>query len=262
MSEEFKTLKFELRNGIALITLNRPEVLNAVSMDMRQDFVALAERLAFDEDIRVIVFTGAGRAFSAGADLEHFEKDWQAATFRAHSRRLAKFFDDLEAIEKPVIAAVNGPVTGAGLDLALACDLRFASPAATFGFRQNLIGLIPAIGGCARFIRLIGLANAKELIFTARMVPAEEAQQMGLVNRIYAEDALLEETLAFAEKLTQRAPQALGLAKRVLNTVADIDHYSGIILEDLAQSILLNTADHREGLAAFREKRKPSFKGK
>lgn len=262
MTEPFKSLNFELHDGVALVTLNRPEVLNAVNQDMRREFVALSERLAFDEAIRVVIFTGAGRAFSAGADIAHFEQDWQPQTFRAHSRRLAKFFDDLEALEKPVIAAVNGPVTGAGLDLALACDLRFAAPEATFGFRQNAIGLIPAIGGCVRFVRLIGLANAKDLIFTGRMVQADEALRMGLVNRIFPREELSTATLDFAATLVQRAPQALGLAKKVLNTVADIDHYSGVILEDLAQSILLNTKDHKEGLQAFREKRPPDFTGR
>lgn len=260
---KLKTIQFDLRDGIATITLSRPEVLNAVNMDMRQDFLQLADRLFFDEDIRVVIFTGEGRAFSAGADLSHFEKDWKGSSlFRAYSRKMANFFDDLEVLEKPVIAAINGPATGLGLDLALACDIRFAAEDATLGFRQNAIGLIPSLGGCVRFSRLIGPARAKELIFTGRMISANEAHEIGLVNQVFPPGELMEQTSQFAQKLARRAPQALGLAKRLLNTVMDIDHYSGIILEDLAQSILVNTQDHREGLQAFREKRKPRFTGK
>lgn len=259
---QFNTLLLEVADGIATVTLNRPEVLNAVNTEMREDFLSLMDRLFFDDAIRVVIFTGAGKAFSAGADISHFEKEWHGSLFRAFSRKMAGFFDDLEALEKPVIAAINGAATGMGLDLALACDLRFASTEATMGFRQNAIGLIPSLGGCVRFARLIGIARAKELIFTGAMISAEEAERIGLVNRVYAPERLLPETRAFAETLLQRAPQALGLAKRLLNTVVDMDHYSGIIMEDLAQSILMQSEDHREGLRAFREKRKPQFKGR
>lgn len=259
---EFNTLLYQLEDGIATITLNRPDVLNAVDMDMRADFSALTERLFFDEAVRVVLFTGAGRAFSSGGDIGHFEQDWSTPAFRANSRRLTKFFDDLEALEKPVIAAINGPATGAGLELALACDIRLAAEEATFGFRENYIGLIPGVGGCARFVRLIGVARAKELIFTGNMIPAREAREIGLVNRVIPGDRLMDEAREFARLLLKRAPQAVGLAKKVLNTVANVDQSSGIIMEGLAQSILLNTEDHREGLHAFREKRKPEFKGR
>jgi enoyl-CoA hydratase/carnithine racemase len=259
---EFKTLVYDLQDGIAVITLNRPDVLNAIDMDMRADFAALTETLFFDDAVRVIIFTGAGRAFSAGGDISHFEQDWLTPKFRANSRRLIKFFDDLEALEKPVIAALNGAATGGGLELALACDLRIASADATFGFRENAIGLIPGIGGCARFVRLIGVARAKELIFTGKMISADEAQAIGLVNRVVSPDQLLDEARDMARTLLKRAPQSIGLAKKILNTVANLDQTSGIVMEGLAQSILIKTEDHREGLRAFREKRKPEFKGK
>lgn len=255
----YQTLLYDCHDGIATITLNRPDVLNAVNMDMRLDFAALMDTLFYDESVRVVVFTGAGRAFSSGGDIGHFEQQWTTPTFRANSRRLTGFFDDLEALEKPVIAAINGPATGAGLELALACDIRLASEEATFGFRENYIGLIPGVGGCARFVRLIGLARAKELIFTARMIPAAEAAAIGLVNRVVAPDRLLAEAHESAQMLLRRAPEAIGLAKKVLNTVANLDQYSGIVMEGLAQSILLRSDDHQEGLRAFREKRKPEF---
>lgn len=259
---DFKTLLYELKDGIATVTLNRPDALNAINMDMRADFTALAEQLFFDESVRVVIFTGAGRAFSAGGDIAHFEKGWLTPTFRAHSRRLIKFFDDLEALEKPVIAAIKGPATGGGLELALACDIRIAAEEATLGFRENYIGLIPGIGGCARFARLVGVAKAKELIFAGTMISAKEALEIGLVNNVVPGEKLMDETREYAQMLLKRAPQSLGLAKKILNTVANVDQTSGIVMEGLAQSILLRTEDHQEGLRAFREKRKPQFSGK
>ena len=161
-----------------------------------------------------------------------------------------------------MIAAIEGLAYGGGLELALACDIRIASEEATLGFRENAIGLIPGIGGCARFVRLIGVARAKELIFTGKMISAKEAEAIGLVNRVAPPERLMEETRELARTLLKRAPQSVGLAKKVLNAVANLDQTSVIVMEGLAQSILLKTEDHREGLSAFREKRKPEFKGK
>jgi enoyl-CoA hydratase/carnithine racemase len=259
---DFKTLLYELEDGIATVTLNRPDVLNAVNMDMRLDFTALMDRLFFDDDVRVVVFTGAGRGFSAGGDISHFERGWLTPNFRANSRRLTKFFDDLEALEKPVIAAINGAATGAGLELALACDIRLAAADATMGFRENYIGLIPGVGGCARLIRTIGVAQAKELIWMGTMYSAQEAKEMGLLNKVVPNDQLMDEAYTYANTLLKRAPQAIGLAKKLLNTIANMDQTSGIVVEGLAQSILLKTEDHEEGIKAFREKRKPDYSGR
>jgi enoyl-CoA hydratase len=259
---EFQTLQYELADGLAQVTLNRPDHLNAISMEMRRDFTALTEELFFNDDVRVVLFTGAGRAFSSGGDLAHFEQNWLTPTFRAHSRRLVRFFDDLEMLEKPVIAALNGPATGGGLELALACDVRFAAEEATLGFRENYLGLIPGIGGCARLARLIGVARAKELIFAGTMLPAKDALALGLVNRVVPGEKLLDEAREYARVLLKRAPQSLGLAKKLLNLVANVDQTTGVMMEGLAQSILLRTDDHQEGLRAFREKRKPQFSGR
>jgi len=258
---DYKAIQFDLSDRIATITLNRPDRLNAINEEMRDDFTRLFTELQTNEDISVVIFTGAGRAFSAGGDIEYFERDWNTKKFRAENHRLTQFFDELETIEKPVLAAINGPCTGAGLQITLSCDIRMASDQAQFGFRENNIGLIPGAGGCSRLVKLIGYGKAKELIFTGEMIPAAEAERIGLVNRVVAHDHLMNQTRALAEHLLTRAPEALGLAKRILWHSVNSDFATGRMLEALAQSILVKSSDHREGIRAFREKRKPEFKG-
>ncbi len=263
MSQTFETLLFELDElGIATVTLNRPDALNAVNMQMRLDFTALMDELFFNDAIKVVVFTGAGRGFSAGGDMSHFEHEWITPQFRANSRRLTKFFDDLEALEKPVIVAINGPCTGAGFELALACDIRVASEKAKIGFRENYISLIPGVGGCARLIREIGVARAKELIWMGTMYSPAEIYQMGFLNKIVPHEELMESAYYYARTLLKRAPQSIGLAKKLMNNLHNMDQSSAIAVEGLAQSILIKTEDHAEGVQAFREKRKPKFTGK
>jgi len=259
----YKTLLFELNDkGVATITLNRPEHLNSVNMQMRHDFTAVMDELFFNNDIKAVIFTGKGRGFSAGGDMSHFEEDWVTPQFRANSRRLTKFFDDLEALEKPVICAINGPCTGAGFELALACDIRIASDTATIGFRENYISLIPGVGGCTRLIREIGVARAKELIWMGTMYSAQEIYEMGFLNKVVPHDELMNVATDYANTLLKRAPQSIGLAKKLLNNLHNMDQTSAIAMEGLAQSILIKTEDHAEGVQAFREKRKPKFVGK
>lgn len=260
---EFETLLYKLdNNGIATVTLNRPDALNAVNMQMRLDFTRLMDELFFNNDVKVVVFTGAGRGFSAGGDMSHFEHEWITPQFRANSRRLTKFFDDLEALEKPVICAINGPCTGAGFELALACDIRVAAEEATIGFRENFISLIPGVGGCTRLIREIGVARAKELIWMGTMYSAAEIYQMGFLNKVVPLENLMDTAYEYANTLLKRAPQSIGLAKKLMNNLHNMDQTSAIAMEGLAQSILIKTDDHAEGVQAFREKRKPKFEGK
>lgn len=259
----FQTLIYTLSNtGIATVTLNRPEHLNAVNMQMRLDFTALMDEIFFNRAVKVVVFTGAGRGFSAGGDMGHFEKEWVTPEFRANSRRLTKFFDDLEAVEKPIICAINGPCTGAGFELALACDIRIASDQAKIGFRENFISLIPGVGGCARLVREVGVARAKELIWMGTMYSPAEIYAMGFLNKVVPHDQLMQEAYRYADTLLKRAPQSIGLAKKLLNNIHNIDQSTAVAMEGLAQSILIKTEDHAEGVRAFREKRKPNFSGK
>ncbi|MFQ5637469.1 MAG: enoyl-CoA hydratase/isomerase family protein [bacterium] len=260
--QNFNTLKFEINSGgIATITLNRPDKLNAMNAEMRAEFGRLQTELVQNDAIKIVVFTGAGRAFSAGGDIDFLDQDWTTPKFRRETQEFTGFFDSLEMLEKPVIAAINGPCTGAGLQITLSCDIRIASEKATFGFRENLIGLIPGAGGCSRLVKLIGYGKAKELIFTGEMIPASEAQSIGLINRVVSHAELLSESQKLAQHLLTRAPVALGLVKRILWNCVNVDMATGRALESLAQSILIKTDDHKEGLRAFREKRKPEFIG-
>jgi len=253
-------LLLEVRDRVATVTLNHPDHRNAIDEAMRDEFPGVVDRLA-DRGIRAVVITGSGRAFSAGGAVEHFEKEWHPADFRRHSHRLSAAFNAIEALEKPVIAAVNGAATGAGLQLALACDLRFASATARLGYREHRLGLIPGHGGATRLVKLIGLSRAKDLYFRGDLVDAEEAYRLGLVHRVLPPEELLDEAESEARRLAERAPAALGAAKRLLNRAADVELAAGLELEALAQSLMIQTEDHREGVRAFRENRPPKFTG-
>jgi enoyl-CoA hydratase/carnithine racemase len=257
----YQRLRFERREGVVTVTLNHPEKLNSIDAEMREDFARLSESLTADVSIRVVIFTGAGRAFSAGGSISHFEKEWNTAEFRAQSHRLSHFFNELESMEKPVIAALNGTATGAGLQLAMAADLRIAAAGARVGFAEHNLGLIPGHGGATRLVKLVGLSRAKELYFAGELVDAEEAYRLGLINRVVPEGELLDEAHRTAQSLAKRAPAALGLTKQLLNAAAHVDVQTGLALESLAQSVALKTQDHREGVLAFREKRRPEFRG-
>ena len=257
----FRAILLEIEGPVAVVTLNRPDEKNSIDETMREDFAALGPRLCDDRSIRAVVFTGAGDAFSAGGSVAHFEREWNTAEFRAKSRRLSSFFDEIEAMEKPVIAAINGVATGAGLQLAMACDLRIAAESATLGFREHRLGLIPGHGGATRLVKLVGLSRAKGLYFARDLVTAAQAERIGLVHEVVPAGEVLPHAARIAKDLAARAPHATGLAKQLLNAAGDLDTARGIQLESYAQSVALGTRDHREGVRAFREKRPPTFEG-
>ncbi|MCA9753237.1 MAG: enoyl-CoA hydratase/isomerase family protein [Gemmatimonadetes bacterium] len=250
----------EVRDSVATVTLNHPDRMNAIDEEMREQLPPVVERLT-DPAIRAVVITGSGRAFSAGGSVDWFEREWNTREFRLHSHRLSAVYDEIESLEKPVIAAINGAATGAGLQLALACDLRIASSVAKLGYREHHLALIPGHGGATRLVKLIGLSRAKQLYFAGDLVDAEFAERIGLVHRIVSPEELIEEAHREAATLAARAPGALGLAKKLLNAAADVDTQTGLALESLAQSVAVKTSDHREGVRAFREKRAPDFRG-
>jgi enoyl-CoA hydratase/carnithine racemase len=260
----FEFLKLEKHEGVATLTLNRPDTLNAWNQKMRDELREAVRQLVFDDDLRVLVVTGEGRAFSAGEDVRGMQglTDIGTRGFRRVARDIHNVFDEIEAIEVPVIAAINGVAAGGGLELALSCDFRFAAETAKLGFPENNVGLIPGSGGCSRLVKLMGLSRAKRLVMSGQMIPAGKALEMGLVDEVHPPELLLSKTQELANQLAAKAPMALGLAKIVLNACANVDPDTGRHLERLGQSILKKTEDHEEGAKAFVEKRKPKFRGR
>jgi enoyl-CoA hydratase/carnithine racemase len=262
MSYEF--VKLEREEGVATLTLNRPSTLNSWNQKMRDELREAVREVAGDDALRVAVITGEGRAFSAGEDVRGMQglTDLGTRGFRRVARDLHNVFDELEALEVPVIAAINGVAAGGGLELALSCDFRFAAEGAKLGFPENNVGLIPGSGGCSRLVKLIGVAGAKRLVMSGEMIPARRALEIGLVEEVFPTDELMPKAMEFARQLSAKAPLALGLAKLVMNACANVDPDTGRQLERLGQSILKKTRDHEEGARAFVEKRKPRFSGR
>ena len=260
----FEFVKLEKQDGVAVLTLNRPTTLNSWNQKMRDELRESMGSLVADNELRVLIITGEGRAFSAGEDVRGMQGLAETGTkgFRRVARDIHNVFDEIEAIEVPVIAAINGVAAGGGLELALSCDFRFAAETAKLGFPENNVGLIPGSGGCSRLVKLIGLSKAKRLVMSGEMILAPRALDIGLIDEVFPADVLMEKTQEFARSLAAKAPLALGLAKLVLNACANVDPDTGRQLERLGQSILKKTEDHEEGAKAFVEKRKPKFKGK
>ena len=261
---DYTEIKFDVReNGIATMTLHRPERLNSFSRKMFNEWKDVIARCAFDEKIRVLVVTGEGRAFSSGVDLTALGSDeLKPPAFRFYYRQAHQAFDDLETLEVPVIAAINGLCYGGGVELGLSCDIVLASENATFCLVENQLGAIPASGACNRMIHHVGLAKTKELIITADPIHAAEARRIGLISQVYKHDVFMDRVYTYAERLLKNSPFAMGMAKHVVNMCVNTDMHTGRDIERLAQSVLVQSEDHKEGMAAFFEKRDPDFKGK
>jgi enoyl-CoA hydratase/carnithine racemase len=260
---EYKAVKVAMRGAVFEITLSRPERLNTFNAEMQRDFTALQLQLERDPAIRCVTIFAAGeRAFGAGADLSWFEQEWQGPRFRTEYRWIHDFFDCLERVEVPVIAALFGTCACGGLELAMAADFRIAAKDSRFGFTEGNINLIPGSGGCSRLVKMIGPAWTKELILAGEFIDAERARAIGLVTRVVSRATLEEEARALADTLVKKAPQALGVAKAVINACQSLDTTSGRILERMAQTSLILSEDHKEGVRAFREKRPPRYKGR
>lgn len=259
-----RTIEFEVtEDGIGIIRLNRPDKLNAFDERLIREMRTVVWKANFDDRIRVLVITGNGRAFCAGRDIRglDFENNLTTAQYRAYVRANHELFDDIEAIEKPVIAAVNGICAGGGVEMAIACDFRFASTQASFLLPENQLGVIPASGACSRMIQMIGIGRLKQMIMAVEAIDAEEARSIGLVNKVFAPDDLLPSTMAFARQLLTKAPQAMGMAKHIINTCQNVDTETGRLLERLGQSVLIRTGDNKEGMEAFQAKRPAKFTG-
>jgi enoyl-CoA hydratase/carnithine racemase len=255
---EPSSLRLTLEDGALLVELDRPERRNALDETVQGELLQVFTDAAGDSDVRGVVLTGSGEAFSAGGDLSRFEKDWSPA----QSHELTRLIGAIERLEKPVVAAINGLATGAGTQLALSCDLRIASENARFLFREGMIGFIPSHGGCVRLVKLVGLARARDILLGGEDLDAGEAFRHGLVTRVVPHERLLDEARERLRYIFRRAPQAYGLSKRLLHLSASVDIESGLFAESLAQSLLVGTEDHKEGVRAARERRRPSFTGR
>jgi enoyl-CoA hydratase/carnithine racemase len=259
---ELKYIIYEKSEGIATITLNRPEALNAFSREVVAEILQTLEDIRNDENVRVVVLTGAGeKAFSAGADIKSMS-GMTVLKARELSLMGEKLCLALENLEKPVIAALNGYALGGGLEVAMSCDLRVASENARMGQTEINIGLIPGWGGTQRLTRLIGRTKAKELVFTGRMIDAKTAEQLGIINMVVPPDKFKETVRQFALELASKAPIAVRVAKALINKGADISLDSALALEREGFGVVASTDDLKEGVSAFTEKRKPVFKGK
>jgi 2-(1,2-epoxy-1,2-dihydrophenyl)acetyl-CoA isomerase len=260
---EYSTLSFEVKDAIGTITLNRPDKLNALNRAMIADLTKLSTALVSMEAVKVVIITGAGRAFCAGGDL----MEMQSYSGDSSAQQM-KYMDTVSTmtiayinIPKPVIAAVNGPATGAGNNIALGADIAIASDKAKFSEIFAQVGLVPDVGGTYLLPRIVGLPKAKELAFTMRMVEAEEALRLGMVSQVVPHDSLMEQAYTLARSLVNGPSFAYAMAKRLLNRSFENNIHTVMDYEMFTQAICLLSHDCQEGANAFLEKRKPSFKG-
>ena len=259
---DYETISIEKRaDGVAVLTINRPDKLNALNSRVHAESVRALDDLRGDAAVRVVVITGAGeKSFVAGADIKEFAgktSTEQRAVFQGRS-----LFNQLDTFPKPVIAMINGFCLGGGCELALACDLRYASETARFGQPEINLGIIPGGGGTQRLTHLIGEGKAMEMILTGDMIDAPTALRLGLVNDVFAPEELAEKTFAVAVKIAEKSPIALQMAKEAVKLASRSTLDEGLRREIDLFAICFSTEDKEEGVAAFLDKRKPVFKGK
>ena len=257
----YETITIEKRGAVAILTINRPDKLNALNMKVHEEGVAAMDGLKSDDSVRVVVLTGSGeKAFIAGADISEFvEATPVAQRDLFHERTL---FNTIDTFPKPVIAMINGFCLGGGNELALACDIRIGSEKARFSQPEINLGIMPGGGGTQRLARLIGEGRAMELCLLGDMIDAETAYKFGLLNRVFPIDQLEEETMKIAEMIAEKAPIALQLTKEAVKFASRSNLDEGLRREVDLFAICFSTEDKKEGVSAFLEKRKPVFQGK
>lgn len=249
----------KIEENIAIVTINRPEVRNAVDKETWGLIREAFESLDKNDEVKVIIITGAGeKAFIAGADLNSLKVRTVLETMESENSSIVRI---IEKVSKPTIAAINGYCLGGGCEISMACDIRIACENAKFGQTELNVGILPGAGGTQRLRNLVGQGNAMEMILTGDIISAEEAFKIGLVNKVVPFENLMEQCLEMAKKIAAKSPIAVKLAKRVVQNGADLPIDIGLFMEVLSQSVMFSTSDHLEGINAFLEKRKPNYTG-
>ncbi|HIT86566.1 MAG TPA: enoyl-CoA hydratase/isomerase family protein [Candidatus Coprocola pullicola] len=259
LSTKLENVKLELEDHILVVTMNRPKALNALNNQTLDELQEVTKMIAEDDDVYGVIITGEGRGFVAGADIVQM-KPYKSEEGRTYAGYAQDTFNKIEALDKPVIAAVNGFALGGGCELALSCDIRIASEKAVFGQPEVTLGIMPCFGGTQRLPRLIGAGLAKEMIYTGRQVKAEEAKQFGLVNKVVAAEELIDTAKAMMKDILKVSPIGIKYAKIAINKGADMDLKNGLELEKDLVGLCFATEDKEIGMTAFLEKAKPSFR--
>ncbi len=258
----YENINYTVENGIATIAINRPKALNALNLATLTELKDVVEKIAVDKAVQVVVITGAGeKSFVAGADIVEMSTK-NAVEGRVWGQVGQNIFTEIENLPQPVIAAVNGFALGGGCELACACDIRYASENAKFGQPEVGLGITPGFGGTQRLTRVVGRGHAKELIYTANIIDAQEALRIGLVNKVVPQAELMDTVMKVAKTITKKAPVAVQLAKAAINRGINCDVVTGISYEAEVFGLCFATEDQKEGMKAFIEKRKPTFEGK
>ena len=261
LADSLENTRLEVEGAIAIVTMDRPKALNALSDKTLNELDRIFTYLAGAEEILGIILTGEGKGFVAGADISQMQP-YGPSEGRAYADRAQTLFNKIEGIEKPVIAAVNGYALGGGCELAMSCDIRIASEKAVFGQPEANLGVIPCFGGTQRLPRLVGTGIAKELIYTGRQVKAAEAKEIGLVNQVVPADALLDAPKDMMNAITGKAPIAIRYSKVAINRGMDVDLRAGLELEKDLAALTFGTEDKQEGMDAFLAKRPAVFKNR
>lgn len=263
--QTYETIKIEnpdQQKGIVILTLNRPDSMNALNTKMALELIEALDDLKYDENVRVLIITGSGtKSFCVGADLKErngmSQKDWkkQHDYFEQVTEKIREF-------PYPVIGAVNGYALGGGMEIALSCDFRTAAAQAGMGLPEVKLGLIPGIGGTQLLARILPIGLAKEMLFTGKRITAEEGKQLALINHVFSAETLIEETVKLAESIAMNAPLSLKALKKAVNKGTETDLATGLVLELEAYYKCADSEDRLEGIYAFNEKRPPDWKGK
>ncbi len=255
----YENLLLKKEGNICILSINRPDELNALNSNVLRELDMAIDNISMDDEIYVLVITGEGRAFVAGADISEMQSK-NSLEAREFADRGLNVFRKIELMEKPVIAAVNGFALGGGCELAMCCDIRIASEKAKFGQPEVGLGITPGFGGTQRLSRLVGLGKAKELIFTAKIIRADEAMKIGLVNNVVAAEDLMESALGLAKEIASKGQLAIRYAKSAINRGIETDIETGMCIEKDLFALCFATEDQKEAMSAFLEKREANYK--